>query len=158
MYRGILREVEGVPYRHLGRDCRGLDCLGHIYWVSRRLGLPFSLPPEAESYPRDFWRRGIPHAYLDGLLEQFALIPDRCSQMGDWWVFVAKPGRTSVVHTAAVMDPGIRTFQHVWRDKRMSMNSVDETYWRDRFYGTIRHRRMGDLMERARVSPRALKL
>ena len=33
------RRLLGVPYRHHGRDMRGVDCLGVLIWTARELGL-----------------------------------------------------------------------------------------------------------------------
>jgi cell wall-associated NlpC family hydrolase len=37
------RRLLGVPYRHLGRDMHGVDCLGVLIWTARELGID---PPE----------------------------------------------------------------------------------------------------------------
>ena len=39
----LARSQVGAPYRHLGRDAGGFDCLGLALWIAERLGL--TVPP-----------------------------------------------------------------------------------------------------------------
>jgi len=58
------RRYVGVPYRHRGRDMRGLDCVGLAIAVARDLGLPHPAH-------KLFYRPWPDCALLDTLLPQF---------------------------------------------------------------------------------------
>lgn len=45
----LARSLVGVPYRHMGRDATGIDCLGVAIWIAEELGLPV---PEVGDYSR----------------------------------------------------------------------------------------------------------
>lgn len=158
VFDSLVDRLKGTPYLHKGRSPgRGLDCLGHIFWIHQRLGLPVYLPPEAANYPPDFWINGISHVYLQRLLDQFQVIPDRCAQKGDWWLFVGKPETAKVGHCGVILDSDTHSFQHAYRKRGMGTSRLRERFWSDRFYGTIRHREMDLLRDRVKEVPEVLK-
>lgn len=151
--------MEGVRYCHMGRSPeQGFDCLGQVYYFFKRIGLPVFVPPEGTRYPRDYWKAGVSFTYLNKLSEQFSVIPERCAQFGDVYVFVAKPGTGMVAHTGIVMDPAVGRFQHVVQARPTGYNTIRERFWAARLHGVMRYRRMDLLHRRVASVPKELKV
>ena len=64
-YEKIAREFLGIPYRHGGRDRKGLDCLGLVYLFYKKLGI--NLPAgDGQPYTND-WYKSDPERLFRGL-------------------------------------------------------------------------------------------
>lgn len=138
----ILERMNGVPYVVHGRTLAGLDCLGQTSFFITSLGLPIDMP--TERYPSDFGKQGLTFAYLNFIMKQFTVIPLRCVEFGDHFIF--RNTRTgSITHTGIVTDPGTGRFQHVTRDTRMHVNTINEAFWENCFYAAARYTRFGEL-------------
>lgn len=62
----VARKYLGIPYRHMGRDSRGLDCLGLAHLFLKDLGIDL---PDGDGRPySDQWVREDPERYLRGVL------------------------------------------------------------------------------------------
>lgn len=66
-YEQIARQFLGIPYRHGGRDRKGLDCLGLVHLFYRELGI--KVPDnDGQPYAND-WYKKAPERLLRGLLQ-----------------------------------------------------------------------------------------
>ena len=66
-YEQIARQFLGIPYRHGGRDRKGLDCLGLVHLFYRELGI--KVPDnDGQPYAND-WYKKDPERLLRGLLQ-----------------------------------------------------------------------------------------
>lgn len=65
----VARSWLGTPYRHQGRNRRGVDCIGLIWVVSRDLGLP------TPSIPNDYGQTPRGRVLLDGCERHLVKVP-----------------------------------------------------------------------------------
>ena len=55
-YEQIARQFLGIPYRHGGRDRKGLDCLGLVHLFYRELGI--KVPDnDGQPYANDWYKK-----------------------------------------------------------------------------------------------------
>lgn len=74
------RRYLGVPWRHQGRDARGLDCAGLVVVVGRELGL-------SDYDTTGYGRHALGHAFVDHFRGAMAPVPVPAMQPGDVAVF-----------------------------------------------------------------------
>lgn len=64
-YFKIAQNLLGIPYRHGGRDRKGVDCLGLLYLFYNKLGI--NIPNhDGQEYPLD-WYKKDPERFRRGL-------------------------------------------------------------------------------------------
>src|SRR5574343_658591 len=89
------RKVIGAIWVHQGRDpATGLDCLGVIVWVAKRLGLHF---PDRTDYGRE----PIGMLLVEEVRERLVEIPVGTEQSGDVLI-LRTPGKQLPTHVAIV--------------------------------------------------------
>lgn len=87
----IAREFIGVPWRYRGRDTNGVDCVGLVVLIARRLNIPF------DDY-LEYGRGQADVSLLQNFLRIGVKIPVSNSQLGDVLVFSERtqPGHCGI--------------------------------------------------------------
>ena len=120
----------GIPYRHGGRDHKGLDCLGLIYLFYRDYGI--KIPSgDGNSYSQE-WYMKDPQRLISGINRMGRPVSPSELQPLDL-VYFRIGG--AITHMGVMIDS--RRFLHVLKD-RVSQISILNPSWRRRLAGARR--------------------
>ena len=131
-YEQIARQFLGIPYRHGGRDRKGLDCLGLVHLFYRELGI--KVPDnDGQPYAND-WYKKDPERLLRVLL-QFGKpvnLPAEPLQPLDL-VYFRMGG--AITHAGVMIDH--RSFLHVLTRQTVQISPLNLA-WKRRLRGARR--------------------
>lgn len=119
------RTFLGVPFRHQGRDSRGLDCAGLVIAAWALCGVEL---PDRKGYGRSPWQDGLREAVEEG----FPLKVEDDREPGDVLLFRV---RKEPQHVAIVTDRGII---HSYANVGKVVESRLDQFWIDRIVGHYR--------------------
>ncbi len=126
----IVRKYIGIPYRHGGRDLKGLDCLGLAYCFYQDLGTEI---PDGDGSPYSpQWVYEDPERYLRGIQKVGREVSITAIQPLDFVYF--KIGRY-ISHCGVMVDS--QYFIHVLQGTRVHLTLLNWA-WRRRLVGIRR--------------------
>ncbi|HHT06174.1 MAG TPA: C40 family peptidase [Hydrogenispora sp.] len=131
-YEQIARQFLGIPYRHGGRDRKGLDCLGLVHLFYRELGI--KVPDnDGQPYAND-WYKKDPERLLRGLLQvgKPVNLPAEPLQPLDL-VYFRMGG--AITHAGVMIDH--RSFLHVLTRQTVQISPLNLA-WKRRLRGARR--------------------
>ena len=131
-YEQIARQFLGIPYRHGGRDRKGLDCLGLVHLFYQELGI--KVPDnDGQPYAND-WYKKDPERLLRGLLQvgKPVNLPAEPLQPLDL-VYFRMGG--AITHAGVMIDH--RSFLHVLTRQTVQISPLNLA-WKRRLRGARR--------------------
>lgn len=124
-----VRKYVGIPYKHNGRDLKGLDCLGLIWRFYADMGIDV---PDSDGRPiSEDWYREDPDRYIRGLLKVGAAVTGPLKPLD----LVYFQLRGVVRHAGIMVSPNV--FIHV-RENRPVMLSRLSGPWLRAYAGARR--------------------
>jgi cell wall-associated NlpC family hydrolase len=126
----IADKYVGIPYKHLGRDLNGLDCLGlaYLFYKDFHIAIPDN---DGNRYEQN-WADVDPGRYLRGILTVGKAVPIERLEPLDFIYFRIK----GIVSHAGVMVDSSR-FLHVLEGGTVQISRLSST-WRRRLAGARR--------------------
>lgn len=131
-YEQIAQQFLGIPYRHGGRDRKGLDCVGLVYLFYQELGIKL---PDSDGQPyADDWYKKDPERLLRGLQQVGRPVNIGREPLQPLDLVYFRIGR-AITHTGVMINPG--SFLHVLIGKRVQITPLNPA-WRRRLWGARR--------------------
>lgn len=131
-YKRLAQQFLGIPYRHGGRDQKGLDCLGLAHFFYKELGI--TLPTgDGQPYTND-WYRKDPERLLRGLLKIGKAVDLKTDLLKPLDLVYFEVGG-AITHAGVMIDQ--HSFLHVMIDQQVHITRLNPS-WRRRLRGARR--------------------
>lgn len=131
MIEQLVDKYLGIPYRHLGRDLNGVDCLGLAYLFYKDCGI--DIPDNDGSLYEADWFVKDPERYVRGIRRLGIEVPLNQIQPLDFVYF--RMGRGVITHGGVMVTSN--AFIHVLERTRVHISPLDFK-WRRRLAGARR--------------------
>lgn len=131
-YKEIARQFLGIPYKHGGRDRKGLDCLGlaHLFYKTLGIQLPTD---DGQPYTTD-WYKSDPERFLRGLLQVGKAVNINTEPLKPLDLVYFRVGG-AVTHAGVMIDRV--SFLHVMTGQQVRITPLNPA-WRRRLRGARR--------------------
>lgn len=127
----LVEKYSGIPYRHLGRDLNGLDCLGLAHLFYRDCGI--EIPDSDGSLYEPDWFKKDPERYVRGIQKYGKEVQLNDLQPLDFVYF--RMGRGVITHGGVMVGP--EHFIHVLERTQVHVSPLNFK-WRRRLAGARR--------------------
>ncbi len=129
----VAKKLTGIPYKHNGRNTKGVDCWGVVFLFFKELGI--ELPVDDGKYIPDDWYKRDPNRYLREL-KQFGKEVGHYDNLKPLDIPYFRLYKNIVTHTSVMIDN--TRFLHVLIDKRVSTASMERRFWCKKYEGARR--------------------